>query len=489
MQRSPWKLAGLAAGIIGALLLFLVDSPLHHIPGLGDRPARAAAISLLMAIWWLTEALPIYATACIPLLFFPLFGVFGDGIGRNLVETILPYIDPYIFLFAGGMCIAAAMQQWELHRRIALTVMRIVGTDPRRLLLGFLIATAFISLWISNTATAAMLVPIGIAVIVELEHELGGGKLNHFGMAIMLSIAYASNVGGIGTKIGTAPNGQFAGFLKEIGIDISFLQFMAVGLPFVILFIPVVWLMLWRIGRKDAPRGEVGTRVIQRGIGELGAPSHGEKVVLGVFLAVALLWIIGKQLTEVIAPHISWMKVTSAHIEATIAMLGALALFIWPIGRRRGLEFRSLRLIPWETLLLLGGSFAMAAGIQKSGLSGWMGGSIVAIRQLSPFWQVLMASVATVALSAVASNTATIGVMLNVLRGAVAPSLMTTTAFTATIAASCDFALPAGTPPNAIVFGSGYVTIPVMARTGVILDLAASILAAGWCWVIVRFVL
>jgi sodium-dependent dicarboxylate transporter 2/3/5 len=217
--------------------------------------------------------------------------------------------------------------------------------------------------------------------------------------------------------------------------------------------------------------------------------------VLGVFLAAAALWIAGKWLTAALAPHVTAFTLTSAHVEGGTAVLAAAVLLLWRTGGRDGvarqpvLPPRALRRVPWETLLLLGGGFAMAAAIQQSGLSAWLSQRLLAARGLPPFGQVLLASVATVALSAVASNTATIAVMLVVLKDAVAPHVLTTTLFAATIASSCDFALPAGTPPNAIVFGSGYVSIPRMARTGALLDLAAAVLAAAWCWVIVRVVM
>lgn len=437
-----------------------------------------------MAIWWLTEALPIYVTACVPLVLFPLTGAL------SVPESVLPYLDPYIFLFAGGMGIAAAMQQWNLHRRIALGIMDRIGSDPRRLLAGTLAATAFISMWISNTATAAMMVPIGLAVVLQVEDQRGAGRLRHYGMAIMLAIAYGANVGGIGTKIGTAPNAQFSGFMERQGIEITFLQFLAVGLPFALLFLPVVWWMLWRIGRQEGLAGEIGEEVIAGELAKLGPVRRPERIVLGVFLVTAGLWIAAKVLTDFLKAR-PWIpfELTSAHVEGGIAMLAALLLMLWRTQGRQVLGFRALAQVPWETLLLLGGGFAMAAAIQKSGLSAWLGEQLLAIRGLPPFAQVLLSSVAVVGLSAVASNTATIAVMLVVLKDAVAPEIMATTLFAATIAASCDFALPVGTPPNAIVFGSGYVSIPRMARTGVVLDLLAAVLAAAWCWAIVRIVM
>ncbi|HTF91024.1 MAG TPA: SLC13 family permease [Planctomycetota bacterium] len=476
MKFSAWKLVGLFGGLIAFVLIWTLDSPLQHHGDFGSRPAKALALTSLMAIWWLTEALPIYATACLPLIVFPLLRVFPGG------ASAAPYVDAYIWLFMGGMCIAAAMQQWSLHRRIALAIMGFTGTEPRRLLLGVLLATAAISMWISNTATATMMVPIGLAVIVELELRMGGKRLVHYGAAIMLAIAYGANIGGIGTKIGTAPNSQLCGFLGRQGIEISFLYFLAIGSGFVVLFLPVAWLALWRVGRADAPGAEIGAAVLREEKEKLGPLRRGELVVACVFLTAAVLWIAGKPLTEFLKPRVQLFELRSAHVEGAIAMLGALVLLLVRVEGRAALELRSLRWVPWATLLLLGGGFSMAAGVAESGLSDWIGTQMQGLGGMSLFAQILIASTVTVALSSVASNTATIGVMLPVLWGSVARADATSILFAATIASSCDFALPAGTPPNAIVFGSGYVSIPRMARTGVVLDLAAALLAAGWCW-------
>jgi sodium-dependent dicarboxylate transporter 2/3/5 len=448
----------------------------------------AAAVAALMAIWWISEALPIHWTACVPLVVFPASGVFSPDPLEGALRTGLPYLDAYVFLFLGGMCIAAAMQQWSLHRRIALLVLRGVGTSPARILLGFLAATAFVSLWISNTATAAMMFPIGMAVIVQLEARSGGRRLAHFGCAVMLAIAYGANVGGIGTKIGTGPNGIFAGFLAQRGVDVGFLEFAAVGLPFVVLFLPVVWLALVRIGRRDALDAEAGGRAVAEELARLGPVRAGERVVLTVFVAAVALWIAGKPLTE-LASRVLALRVQTSQLEATVSMGAALLLLAWPVAGRRALELPALRTVSWRTLVLLGGGLSMAAGIEASGLSAWLGGALQALRDLPPLAQTGLASVVTVALSAVASNVATIAVMLNVLAESVSPGSAVAVLFAATIASSCDFALPAGTPPNAIVFGSGYVTIPRMARVGVVLDLAAALLAAAWCWLAVPAIL
>ena len=488
-RPDAWKLSALIAGLAAFGLLLGVEGPLHQLEGYGSRPALAAAVTALMAIWWLGEALPIHWTACVPLVVYPFSDVFSSRPLQNAQRVVEPYFDAYIFLFLGGMCIAAAMQQWNLHRRVALVIMRAIGTDPRRLLFGFLAATAFISLWISNTATAVMMLPIGLSVIAQLEDHAGGRRLEHYGASLMLAVAYAANVGGVGTKIGTAPNAQFAGFMAQRGVEISFLEFMAVGVPFVVLFLPLVWFVLWRTGRRDAPDASAGRDVLRAEIAHLGRTRRGEWVVLGVFLTAAALWIAGRPLTGFLTPRITLVELSSARVEAAIAMSAAFVLMLVRIRGRAVLELRSLRYLPFETLLLLGGSLAMAAAIEASGLSAWLAGQLATLREAPTWAQLLLASSATVALSAVASNVATIAVMLAVLESSVAPAIATTALFTATMAASCDFVLPAGTPPNAIVFGSGYVSVPRMAKTGALLDLAAALLTAGLCALLVPRVL
>ena len=208
---------GLVAGLVAFALVVSADTPLRHFGEYGARPALAAGVALLMAIWWLTSALPLHWTACVPLVVFPWTDVFAPAPAQNALRTALPYFDPYNFLFLGGLLIGAGMQQWNLHRRVALTIMLAVGTDPARVLFGFLLATAFISLWISNTATAAMMLPIGLAVIAQFESR-AGRRLEHWGAAVMLAVAYGANVGGIGTKIGTAPNALFSGFMAQRGV-------------------------------------------------------------------------------------------------------------------------------------------------------------------------------------------------------------------------------------------------------------------------------
>ncbi len=487
-SRVTIKPIPFALGLAAFGSLALLDSPLRHVGEHGALPALAAGVTAWMAIWWIGEAVPLWWTALIPLVIYPLSRVHGEDFGANALGAFLPYVDPYIFLFLGGMGIAAAMQQWNLHRRVALGIMRRVGVEPARLLFGVLAATALVSLWISNTATAAMMLPIGLAVQHELERQ-AGRRLASFGCALMLAIAYGANVGGMGTKIGTVPNAQLSGFLAERGVEISFLEFISIGLPFVLAFAPVVWLALWRLGRADAPPGAAGRAALDAEAAQLGPLKPTERAVAVVFVAAAGLWIAGKPLTDALKPLVSAFELRGAHVEAAIALSASATLMLWRVSGAPVLPPRAFRQLPWDALVLLGGGFSMAAAVEASGLSDWIGVQMAALRAFPPFAQVVLASLATVALSAFASNVATTAVMLPILVTSVAPAHTNVALVSAALASSCDFALPAGTPPNAIVFGSGYVSVPVMARTGAVLDLLAALIVSAWCWWVVPRVL
>lgn len=450
---------------------------------LGDRLApperHAAAVTALMICLWLTQSLPIHLTALIPLVAFAPLGVFvrppdrptwllraalpePPGFVYQLVRTIDGYLDANSFLFLGGMCLAASMERSGLHRRIALAIMAAVGDSAERLVLGCLVATAAVSLWISNTATAVMMMPIGIAIIRQLEAR-EDRRLPHFGLAMMLAIAYGANIGGIGTKIGTAPNAIFCAAAEKIGVVIDFARFLAVGLPIAAMLLPIAFALLARQARRDqlAPHRAGDVIAVERG--KLGPMRRQEWQVAIVFAVTAALWMAGQPLGRLLGLRGAQMDaLTGMSAAGVLAMLRALD---WP-------AFRGL---PWSVLVLLGGSFAMAEGVSASGL---LEGMTVVLRELgaAPTLPMFLAvALVTVAFSAAASNTATTTLMMSVLAPLGAP-LMATSA----IAASCDFMLPAGTPPNAIVFGSGYVTVPRMMRIGAGLDLAAGLLSGLW---------
>jgi sodium-dependent dicarboxylate transporter 2/3/5 len=331
-----------------------------------------------------------------------------------------------------------------------------------------------------------------------VERQSGGQRRERYGGAIMLAIAYGANVGGMGTKIGTVPNAALCGFAaRELGREISFLEFLGIGLPFVAAFLPVVWLALWREGRADAPGEAAGAQAIERQLAALGPMGRQERWVLGVFLATAGLWVFSTQTHEALKPWIgpplkAWgLSYLSAHTEAGIALLAAAMLMILPAGGGRHgplLAPRRLRAIPWGSLVLLGGGFALAHGLEASGLSLWLGDRLELVRSLPALGQYLGVCLVTVAISAIASNVATTNLMLPILLSLAGPQPMGLLAASA-LASSCDFMLPAGTPPNAIVFGSGYLTIPRMARVGVVLDLLSALLLGLWGYCGVRSVL
>lgn len=476
--RTRMQWVGLALGPLLAAAVYLVPSGLHDLPGMGARPAAAAAVAGWMAVWWFTEAAPMGLTSLLPLALFPLLGVFGGGPLQGALRSAAPFVDPYIFLFLGGMAVGAALEACGLHRRLALHILRTIGTSPRRLLLGVLVATASVSLWISNTATAVMMLPIAMALLAQLEAS-EGRRLRGFGCALVLAVAYGANVGGMGTKLGTPGNSVFAGFAaRRLGHDVGFLEFLAVGLPAVLLLLPLAWGLLWRVGRADAPRGAQGEGVVREQLAALGPVSRAERTVGALFATAALLWIAGDPLRAVLAPRVAALSggfvLQAKHYEAAVAMAAALAALL--LGR---LSLAALRRVPWDTLLLLGGGFALAAGIEGSGLSRWLSGHLGGVSSLGLGTQLLAASSSTILLTALASNTATVNVMLNVVPPSL-PVLLVTT-----LASSCDFALPAGTPPNAIVFGSGAVHLPTMMRVGLLLDVLAALLLAlyGLTWV------
>lgn len=476
--RTRTQRVGLLLGPLAAAAVYLLPSGLHALPGMGDRPAAAAAVAAWMAVWWFTEALPMGLTSLLPLALFPLLGVFGPGPLQGVARSAAPFVDAYIFLFLGGMAVGAALEACGLHRRLALHILRAIGTSPRRLLLGVLVATASVSLWISNTATAVMMLPIAMALLAQLE-AAEGRRLRGFGGALMLAVAYGANLGGMGTKLGTPGNSVFAGFAaRRLGHDVGFLEFLAVGLPAVLLLLPLAWALLWRLGRADAPRASQGTQAVSAQLAALGPLSRAERTVGALFATAALLWILGDPLRALLAPRVASLtggfQLQAKHYEAGVAMAAALAALL--LGR---LSLAALRRVPWDTLLLLGGGFALAAGIEGSGLSAWLSGHLGGLAALGLGTQMLAAASSTILLSALASNTATVNVMLNVVPGSL-PVLAVTA-----LASSCDFALPAGTPPNAIVFGSGYVHLPTMMRVGVLLDVLAALVLTvyGLTWV------
>ncbi|GMR11838.1 MAG: DASS family sodium-coupled anion symporter [Gemmatimonadota bacterium] len=465
--RKAQRVGLLAGGAIFALMLAL--------PGPEALPEDGwltAAVAVLMAVWWMTEAIPIPATALLPLVLFPLLGVL------EMSDAATPYAQDLIFLFMGGFLLAVTMERWGLHRRIALTVMTSVGTSPSRLVLGFMLATAFLSMWISNTATAALMLPIALAVGDRFRPEQTEGSYP-FGVALMLGIAYAASIGGVGTLIGTPPNAVFAAAADEIlGVEIGFLQWAMVGMPLVAVMLPLAWLLLVKVLYVPTVGDVDAGAVIREERTRLGAPDRGEWIVGIVFTLTAAAWILRapKTFGAVSIPGIQ--SFAPGVRDSTIAMAAALALFLIPVNWRKGifaLDWPTARRIPWGVLVLFGGGLSLARAMERSGLASWIGGAVGGLETVPVI--VLLAVVAAlfVFLTEITSNMATATMAMPVMAGVAAGLGMEPLHLmaTAVLGSSMAFMLPAATPPNAIVFGSNYLTIPQMSRAGIWLNLIA----------------
>ena len=485
MYRPTPKTIGFVAGI----LVFILMSILPVSAELTAEGKYAAACAALMAIWWITEAIPLAATALLPLVLFPLFRIVPAKL------TAMAYADSNIFLFLGGFLIAIAMQRHNLHKRIALKIICLLGTSPRKILLGFMLATAFLSMWISNTATTMMMVPIGIAVIEQVKAMQNGTvkavtnqNSYKFGLALMLGIAYSSSIGGVGTLVGTPPNIIFSGMIKNMFPElpeIDFVKWLAVGIPVVVVFLPLTWFYLSYVG-INLRKVEIvsGGEVIQAERDKLGPLSVGEKLTLAVFLLTSLGWIFRKDLDFGSFQIPGWaglLDVDSFVNDSTVAMLGALLLFVLPIDLKKMdfvLNWDWAKRVPWGILILFGGGLALAKGIQNSGLDIWIGNGFQSLKATNPLFLILGICFLLTFLTEITSNTATITMFLPVL-GAMSVTLGLTPfvlMIPATISTSCAFMMPVATPPNAIVFGSGYVQIKDMAKKGFFLNLMGVII-------------
>jgi len=468
-------------GLLLGLLIFFIGVFLPPLGGLSLAAQRVAIVAVLMAIWWVSEAISLYATALLPLVLFPLLNVLP------IREAAAPYAEPTIFLFMGGFFLAMAMQRWGLHHRIALYIIKIVGTSPRRLLLGFMIATAFISMWVSNTATTMMIFPIGLALISKLDPSALDKKTQRhssFGAVLMLSIAYAASIGGVGTITGTPPNAIFVGQAKllfpELG-EVGFFQWMLVGVPFVVIFLMISWVYLAFVSMRDPEIAD--PTEVYREVQGLGPMSREEKWVLVIFVLAVLGWVFraDMQLGPLRIPGWATLAGVSESVgDATVALATSLLLFIIPTNFRTGeflLTWEWAGRIPWGVLLIFGGGFALAQGIQQSGFATWAAEGLVKLAQVPLPLLVFIIALSMGLLSGIASNTALATIAVPIL-GVTAQSVHIhpfLLMIPATIAVSAAFILPVSTPPNAIVFGSGYVTISQMARAGFALNILAAV--------------
>lgn len=447
---------GLIGGLAAFLLLVLLPAP----QGLSQEGWFTAAVALLMAIWWVTEALPIPATALVPIVMFPFLEV------STIREATAPFANPLIYLFMGGFIIAIAMEKSELHRRVALNVVRAVGTRPMNIVAGFMIAAAFLSMWVSNTATALMMLPIALSVVhlVEDKKDIKNQNLQfNFSLCLVLCIAYGCNIGGMGTLIGTPPNALMAGFmLDNYQVEIGFAQWMMIGVPLVLISLPIVYLLLTKvlypIQLKEIPGGKELIQTQLRGIGRM---SRRERIVAVVFSGTAFMWIFQQQLVGYV-PELS---------DTGIAILGALLLFMIPVDFKKGdfvLDWNDAKRLPWDILVLFGGGLSLAAAISSTGLASWMGDSLRALDTWPMIGVMVLSLTIIVFLTEVTSNTATAAAFMPILASValalgIDPLMLV---IPAALGASCAFMLPVATPPNAIVYGSGYISMPQMAKAG-----------------------
>lgn len=447
-------------GLFLGLLLFLSMLMLPSPEGLSIAGWRTAAVAVFMATWWITEALPIAVTALLPIVLFPVLDII------SISEATTPYANPLIFLFMGGFVIAIAMERWDLHRRIALNIVGYVGVKPSSIIIGFILASAFLSMWVSNTATALMMLPIALSVLKLVEDERQEEKQN-FEIVLVLSIAYACNIGGMGTLIGTPPNALLAGFMNEnYGLEIGFAQWMMVGLPIVLMGLPLMYFVLTKvvypIKLETLPGGK---ELISNQLAQLGAISDPEKKVAYVFVGAALFWITRPLLSNFI-PGLS---------DAGIAIGAAVLLFIIPVDFKKGqfvLTWSDTKDLPWGVLILFGGGLSLAAAISETGLASWIGEGVGALSNWPILLLVALILLLIIFLTEITSNTATTAAFLPILASVAIglgqnPLLL---AIPAALGASCAFMLPVATPPNAIVYGSGKITIPEMSKAGVWLN-------------------
>ena len=484
------------AVLVGGGIIFFALLAMPNFEGLTSSAQRMLAVTALMAIWWIGEGTSLAVTALLPLVLFPLLGILPS-------KLVAPnYANHLIFLFLGGFMIALAMEKWNFHKRLALCIISKIGTKPQRLVLGFMTATAFLSMWISNTASTMMMFPVAMAVVRQIARDASLNGIKNFesqkqieqglGLVLMLALAYSASIGGVGTLIGTAPNIVFAGFYKNLFPDdpeISFVQWMVMTVPVVMVFIPILWMYLCRfvspIPLKNISGGS--HEIIQRELDDLGPINRAEKNVALVFCCTAFLWIFRQPISfgEFVLPGWSGLFAHPDFLhDSTVAMAMGILLMILPVDGLKGRDLKGKReffvldwktvqeKIPWGILLLFGGGFALAGGFGATGVDTWIGGKITGIAGW-PLWCVVLSiCLAITFLTELTSNTATTTMILPILGvSAVAANIHPLFFMVpATLAASFAFMLPVATPPNAIVFGSGWVTIPQMSRAGLVLN-------------------
>ena len=447
-------------GLFLGPVLFILTRLFFHSEGLSNEANAVLASTLWIAIWWTTEAIPIPATSLLPIILFPLSGAL------SLADTSSSFGHRYIFLYMGGFILALAIEKWNLHKRIALNIIKIIGTNISKIILGFMVATAFLSMWISNTATAVMMLPIAMSIVAQLQDNPNTEKNENliFGKALMLSIAYSASIGGMATLIGTPPNLVFAGYVEETyGIEITFLQWFKFGVPIAIPLLVIAWLYLtkfaFKFKQKEFPGGK---EEINRLLVLIGPMKREEKLVSSIFVLTAFCWITRSFILQEFFPFID---------DTIIAMTAGVLLFVVPASdfKKRLITWEDAVKLPWGIILLFGGGMALAAGFQITGLASWLGAQMSVFQGLSVLVLVFVVITLVNFFTEFTSNLATTAMLLPIL-APIAISLNINPYMlmvACTIAASCAFMMPVATPPNAVVFGSGYLRIPDMIKSGI----------------------
>lgn len=491
----PLRKLGLFLGPLAAVVIYFVlptaqlDTAGAAISGLSHAGRMTLAIGAWLAVWWITEAIPIEAAALLPLVAFPIAGV------ASMKSAASPYADEVVFLFLGGMMIGAAMERWGLHRRVALLTMLGLGTRPAMLIAGLLCATALLSMWVSNTAAAVMMLPIANGVVKLVHQRNEGGVHPHakearnFAVAAMLAVAYGASIGGVGTLVGTPPNGVMASFIRQnLNGSLSFTEYLKIGLPTMMLVLPVCWgLLLWLFPMRGL-HAEGAHHMLKTEMRALGPVSRGEWTVLSIFALASFLWIFREPVA--MALHLYRERAGAAAkpeillTDAGIAIGASLLLFLIPVRGKAGvfaLDWKTAGALPWGILLLFGGGLSLAAAIEANGVDKFLASAFHGLAGLPPFVVILITAALAIFASEIGSNTAVATVLLPIVSTAapalgVRPELL---CFAVSLGVSLAFMMPSGTPPNALAFTSGHLRVADMARAGLCLNVACVLIIAG----------
>lgn len=467
-------------GLILGPVLFILISRLDFLEGLSHDAWNVLGVAAWMVTWWVTEAAPLAIAALLPIVLFPALGVF------NLEQATAPYANPVIFLFMGGFFIALGLEEHGLHRRLALNLVSFTGTSANGIIFGFMLATAFLSMWISNTAATIMMLPLAATVINLIDQTTENKKgMTLFSLALMLGIAYSANIGGISTIIGTPPNVVFVGYARELlNLKIDFSTWMVIGIPISITLLLLTFLLLTRVlYRNKLGRMTDASHSIRSELKSLGKMSLEERLVATVFFLTAFMWIFKLPINRLLGKEIL--------NDTATAIIGGILMFAMPVNLKKGISlvpWEATRRLPWGILLLFGGGLTLAKAMETTGLINVIA-DVVSQHSMNPLFIYLILITSMVLLTELMSNVAVTTMYLPVVIAigtglGINPLLLS---IPMAIAASCAFMLPVSTPPNAIVFSSGYIQIKDMVKTGVILNIISVIILTVSAFTIIKW--